>query len=121
MTSLWKVADLPTQELMVRFYRYLVGGVGRSAALRQAQREMLPGAGPIVSPLSSPTWLLRPGDCPVECVPLACRCRRNFECAPAIRSHSSGGLLEASWRSGYAAVCKTAYAGSIPADASKLP
>jgi hypothetical protein len=27
---------------------------------------------------------------------------------------------KASWRSGYAAVCKTAYAGSIPADASTL-
>lgn len=28
--------------------------------------------------------------------------------------------LEASWRSGYAAVCKTAYTGSIPVLASKF-
>ena len=38
--SLWKVADLPTKELMVNLYKKLVSGYGRSAALREAQREM---------------------------------------------------------------------------------
>jgi CHAT domain-containing protein/lipopolysaccharide biosynthesis regulator YciM len=37
LTSLWKIADLPTQELMVDYYQRLLRGVGRSAALREAQ------------------------------------------------------------------------------------
>ena len=37
LTSLWKVADVPTQELMIDYYRRLLRGVGRSAALREAQ------------------------------------------------------------------------------------
>jgi len=41
ISSLWKVADLPTQELMVSFYQHLVKGAGPAAALRRAQREML--------------------------------------------------------------------------------
>jgi CHAT domain-containing protein len=41
VASLWKVADLPTQELMVNFYRKLVNGAGRSDALRRAQLAML--------------------------------------------------------------------------------
>jgi CHAT domain-containing protein len=41
ISSLWKVADLPTKELMVGFYQRLVKGDGPSAALRRAQREML--------------------------------------------------------------------------------
>jgi len=41
IASLWRVADLPTQQLMVEFYRRLVKGSGRSAALRGAQLEML--------------------------------------------------------------------------------
>src|SRR5262249_42676488 len=32
---------------------------------------------------------------------------------------SSGGLTTATWRSGYATVCKTVYPGSIPGVASK--
>jgi CHAT domain-containing protein len=44
VSSLWKVADLPTKELMTSFYRQLVSGKGRSAALRRAQREMLANA-----------------------------------------------------------------------------
>ena len=37
---LWEVADLPTKDLMVNFYRHLAQGAGRSAALRRAQNEM---------------------------------------------------------------------------------
>jgi CHAT domain-containing protein len=40
VASLWRVADLPTKELMVKFYQHLVAGAGRSAALRRAQNEM---------------------------------------------------------------------------------
>jgi CHAT domain-containing protein len=40
IASLWKVADLPTKELMVQFYQHLGEGSGRSAALRRAQNEM---------------------------------------------------------------------------------
>ncbi len=39
--SLWKVADEPTRDLMVSFYRKLLAGQGRAEALRQAQLEML--------------------------------------------------------------------------------
>ena len=35
--SLWKVPDLQTQELMEDFYRRILGGQGRAAALREAQ------------------------------------------------------------------------------------
>jgi len=35
--SLWKVADGPTQELMVDFYGRLLAGAGRAEALREAQ------------------------------------------------------------------------------------
>jgi CHAT domain-containing protein len=41
ITSLWKVADEPTRTLMVDFYRHLLEGGGRSAALRQAQQAMM--------------------------------------------------------------------------------
>ena len=41
VASLWQVSDLPTKELMIDFYRHLVQGEGRSAALRRAQLEML--------------------------------------------------------------------------------
>lgn len=38
--SLWKVPDRPTQELMEGFYRRLLAGEGRAAALRHTQLEM---------------------------------------------------------------------------------
>jgi CHAT domain-containing protein/Tfp pilus assembly protein PilF len=41
VTSLWKVSDAPTRTLVVDYYRRLLKGEGRSAALRQAQRAML--------------------------------------------------------------------------------
>jgi CHAT domain-containing protein/lipopolysaccharide biosynthesis regulator YciM len=41
VATLWKVADLPTKELMVNLYEHLVEGAGRSAALRRAQNEMM--------------------------------------------------------------------------------
>jgi tetratricopeptide (TPR) repeat protein len=41
ITSLWKVSDAPTRTLMVDYYRRLLAGEGRSAALRQAQRALL--------------------------------------------------------------------------------
>jgi len=44
LLSLWKVADEPTRELMVDFYRRLQRGEGRTEALRQAQLTMLRGA-----------------------------------------------------------------------------
>jgi CHAT domain-containing protein len=34
--SLWSVADMPTLELMMSFYRKLQHGVGKAQALRQA-------------------------------------------------------------------------------------
>jgi len=44
LLSLWKVADAPTRDLMVDFYRRLQRGEGRTEALRQAQLTMLRGA-----------------------------------------------------------------------------
>ena len=44
LVSLWKVADAQTQALMVDFYRRLLSGEGRSAALRAAQKAMLDDA-----------------------------------------------------------------------------
>jgi CHAT domain-containing protein len=41
ITSLWKVADEATTDLMVSFYRNLVSGAGRAAALQRAQRSLL--------------------------------------------------------------------------------
>jgi CHAT domain-containing protein len=41
VTSLWKVSDEATRPLMVNFYKRLLKGEGRSAALRHAQQEML--------------------------------------------------------------------------------
>lgn len=41
LTSLWQIADLPTQELMVDYYQRLLHGVGRSAALRTAQLAIM--------------------------------------------------------------------------------
>jgi CHAT domain-containing protein len=41
LVSLWKVADAPTQKMMVDYYRGLVRGEGRSAALRATQLAML--------------------------------------------------------------------------------
>jgi CHAT domain-containing protein len=49
VASLWKVADLPTKQLMISFYQGLVRGEGRSAALRRAQLQML--ASPALSHL----------------------------------------------------------------------
>ena len=41
MMSLWQVSDIVTRELMTNYYKNLKNGDGRSAALRQAQLEML--------------------------------------------------------------------------------
>lgn len=41
VSSLWKVDDTTTQQLMVAFYRNLAGGKGRSEALRQAQLTLM--------------------------------------------------------------------------------
>jgi CHAT domain-containing protein/Tfp pilus assembly protein PilF len=41
VASLWKVDDSATQELIVNYYRRLLSGQGRSAALRAAQQAML--------------------------------------------------------------------------------
>ncbi|WP_299044546.1 CHAT domain-containing protein [uncultured Thermosynechococcus sp.] len=41
MSSLWKVDDTTTQELMVAFYRNLGAGKGRSEAPRQAQLQLM--------------------------------------------------------------------------------
>ena len=55
----------------------------------------------------------------VAALPLPCRsCIR---CAPSRPELKSSADFPATWRSGYAAVCKTVYAGSIPAVASNFP
>jgi CHAT domain-containing protein len=41
LVSLWKVADAQTRDLMVDYYRRLLKGEGRSAALRAAQQAMI--------------------------------------------------------------------------------
>lgn len=41
MVSLWKVDDRATQEFMIGYYRRLVQGADRTAALREVQRNML--------------------------------------------------------------------------------
>jgi len=41
LVSLWKVADAATQVLMVDYYKRLLKGEGRSAALREAQKAMM--------------------------------------------------------------------------------
>jgi CHAT domain-containing protein len=41
LVSLWKVADAQTQALMVDYYRRLIKGEGRAAALREAQKAMI--------------------------------------------------------------------------------
>jgi CHAT domain-containing protein len=41
LVSLWKVADAQTQALMVDYYKRLLKGEGRSAALREAQQAMI--------------------------------------------------------------------------------
>ncbi|MCA9470186.1 MAG: CHAT domain-containing protein, partial [Nitrospira sp.] len=41
VSSLWKVADAATKDLMVEYYQRLIKGEGRSAALREAQRTMM--------------------------------------------------------------------------------
>jgi CHAT domain-containing protein len=40
MTTLWKVSDHVTQQLMVAYYQRLMAGAGRSEALRQVQLEL---------------------------------------------------------------------------------
>lgn len=39
---MWRVDDKATAILMERFYRHLQAGLGKAAALRQAQLDMLP-------------------------------------------------------------------------------
>ncbi len=41
LTSLWKVSDQGTADLMTDYYQRLLNGEGRSAALRQTQLDML--------------------------------------------------------------------------------
>ena len=41
VTSLWKVANNATKDLMVDYYQRLLKGEGRSVALREAQRTMI--------------------------------------------------------------------------------
>jgi CHAT domain-containing protein len=41
--SLWPVSDKGTRDLMIEYYRRLLKGEGRSAALRQVQLQMLAG------------------------------------------------------------------------------
>jgi len=41
VSSLWKVGDIATEKLMVKFYQHLVRGAGRSEAMRRAQLEIL--------------------------------------------------------------------------------
>ncbi len=41
LTSLWKVADTATQELMLDYYQRLLRGEGRSAALLASQIPMM--------------------------------------------------------------------------------
>ena len=41
VASLWKVADAATKDLMLDYYKRLLKGEGRSAALRDAQRTMI--------------------------------------------------------------------------------
>ncbi|MEO0868773.1 MAG: CHAT domain-containing protein [Cyanobacteria bacterium J06642_11] len=41
MMSLWQVSDLGTSDLMQRYYQNLKAGMGRSAALRQTQVELM--------------------------------------------------------------------------------
>ena len=43
LASLWKVDDLATSELMVRFYRHLIGGKTLDEALQLAQKEFISG------------------------------------------------------------------------------
>ena len=40
VVSLWKVEDGATRDLMVAFYRHVLAGEGRAAALRKAQLEL---------------------------------------------------------------------------------
>ncbi|MDQ3009605.1 MAG: CHAT domain-containing protein [Acidobacteriota bacterium] len=42
--SLWPVSDKATRDLMIEYYRRLLKGEGRSAALRQVQLQMLRGS-----------------------------------------------------------------------------
>jgi CHAT domain-containing protein len=41
MVSLWPVSDAGTRDLMIEFYRKLLGGAGRGEALRRTQLEFL--------------------------------------------------------------------------------
>ncbi len=45
VSSLWKVSDASSAELMVHFYRHLLDGSGKAEALRRAQLEMRRGDG----------------------------------------------------------------------------
>jgi CHAT domain-containing protein/tetratricopeptide (TPR) repeat protein len=40
VTSLWKVNDDVTHQLMERYYRHLLAGLGRTSALREAMRDL---------------------------------------------------------------------------------
>lgn len=43
VATLWSVADESTAQLMINFYRHLATGLGKGAALRQAQLDLLYG------------------------------------------------------------------------------
>jgi CHAT domain-containing protein len=45
LMSLWQVSDFGTQSLMAQYYEKLAAGMGRSAALRAVQLEMLASGG----------------------------------------------------------------------------
>ena len=98
--SLWKVDDLSTRNLMVNYYRRLVGGGGRSESLRQVALSMLaePGtahpyywASFIVS--GDPSPLTSPGGSVPGVAPSARGCGCELASLPAGEPYTLGLVL----------------------------